>query len=45
VTWNCASCGTTLTWAEPILGNPGMQKCPRCGKWMERVTDEEPRDA
>lgn len=34
--WHCASCGTTVTWASPADINPGMQKCPRCDKWMDR---------
>lgn len=38
--WHCESCGTTLAWVSPILGNPGMQQCPRCSKWMEQVTGE-----
>jgi hypothetical protein len=37
VIWHCASCGTTVTWVPPIDGNPGMQKCPRCDKWMAQV--------
>jgi hypothetical protein len=35
--WRCGSCGTAVTWAEPVTGNPGMQKCPRCHEWMDRV--------
>ena len=41
VIWNCASCGTTLTYTvSPFLAEPvGMLKCPRCDKWMDRVTE------
>jgi ribosomal protein S27AE len=35
--WNCGSCGTTLTLTAPASVSPGMQKCPRCGKRMERA--------
>lgn len=38
VTWHCESCETTVTWAGQLT--PVMQECPRCGKWMERVTGE-----
>jgi endogenous inhibitor of DNA gyrase (YacG/DUF329 family) len=39
--WHCAACGTTVTWAAATDNDPGMQKCPRCGKWMDR---DEPQD-
>ena len=38
MTWHCASCRTTVTWATPDV-KPGMTKCPRCDKWMDRVED------
>ena len=40
MTWHCASCGTTLTWARSANVNPGMTKCPHCDKWMDRVTED-----
>lgn len=40
MTWHCESCGTTLTWAEPVMTSPGMQKCPRCDQWMERAKEK-----
>jgi hypothetical protein len=41
MTWHCESCGTTLTYTglDGFNTTPGMMKCPRCDKWMERVTD------
>lgn len=39
MTWYCHACGTTMTWALPIDGNPGMRKCPRCDRWMDLASD------
>ena len=38
--WHCAPCQTTVTWAEPIISNPGMRKCLRCDEWMDLVTED-----
>jgi ribosomal protein S27AE len=40
--WHCAACGTTVTWAAATVNDPGMQKCPRCGKWMDRDEPQSP---
>ena len=39
MTWKCAACGTTVTWAEPVDGNPGMQACQRCSRWMDLIPE------
>ena len=41
VTWHCAFCGTTLAMTATFTNDPGMTKCPRCDKWMERAATEE----
>ena len=41
MTWHCASCRTTVTWAPPV-NDPVHAKCPRsgCGGWMDPVTED-----
>lgn len=46
MTWHCASCGTTLTWAAPITVNPGdevrviegRRRYGRSNIWTGRIT-------